>query len=416
MRRQRPVDDPLFGRAEPCECILAEAAEVRRDRLERLSNLGQLTRFTFEGLARNDRGSAFDEALGVARSYAGEPTGWLVLTGPSGSGKTHLAAAIANERIGQGKPALFMVVPDLLDHLRASQEPQEDELGYHQMFEQVRSHPFLVLDEMDGAAGTPWAREKLFQIVNHRYNAELPTVFTASLLRQLDDRLVTRLSNSRLSRVVSLEPPSQPGYEQVGGMTRERLAEHQFRNFDVRPARTAPEERESLQGALRAAQHFAEDPRGWLLLMGNNGCGKTHLAAAIANRCLASGRSVFFAVVPDLLDHLRASFAPGKDTGYDELFDHIRNAGVLILDDFGAQASTEWAVEKLYQVVNYRTVAGLPAVVTTDRGTAELQAAHPRIMARLLDPTAGNSFWINAGHYRLGRLPAGEQRQPRHSR
>ena len=38
-----------------------------------------------------------------------------VLVGPSGYGKTHLAAAIANTRIAEGAPCLFVVVPDLLD-------------------------------------------------------------------------------------------------------------------------------------------------------------------------------------------------------------------------------------------------------------------------------------------------------------
>lgn len=407
----------MFGRAEPCSCVLDEAVEVRRDRLERLSNLGALTKFTFEALDAGNRGRAFDDGLEVARGFAAEPSGWLVITGPSGSGKTHVAAAIANERIARGLPVLFVVVPDLLDNLRASQAPGDDEPGFHQLFEQVRNHPFLVLDDLDGASGTPWAREKLFQVVNHRYNAELPTVFTTpGGLRQVDERLATRLANSAVARVVSLEPSVGAQYEQVGGMTRERLADFQFRNFDIRPARSSAEERESLEGGLRAARSFSEKPQGWLVLMGRNGCGKTHLAGAVANRCLADGRSVFFAVVPDLLDHLRASFAPGKDTGYDELFEHIRNVDVLVLDDFGAQASTEWALEKLYQVVNYRTVANLPSVVTTDRTLEELQGMHPRILARLLDPMAGVAYFISAGHYRLGRLPEPEPRTQRRQR
>lgn len=394
--------------------MLDEATDVRRDRLERLSNLGNLTKFTFESLAVVHRGQPFTDALTTARDYALGPAGWLVLVGPSGSGKTHVSAAIANERIAHGLPALFVVVPDLLDNLRASQDPAEDEPGFHQLFDQVRNHPFLVLDDIDATSGTPWAREKLFQVVNHRYNNELPTVFTtAGNLRQVDERLATRLASSAIAHAVSLQPAAEVQYEQVGGMTRERLADHQFRNFDVRPVRSTSEARESLEGALRAARSFAEHPQGWLVLMGKNGCGKTHLAAAVANRCLADGRSVFFAVVPDLLDHLRASFAPGKDTGYDELFEHIRNVGVLILDDFGAQASTEWALEKLYQVVNYRTVSGLPSVVTTDRPLDELQAMHPRILARLLDPVSGVAYYIHAGHYRLGRLPDPEPRARR---
>jgi hypothetical protein len=53
--------------------------------------------------------------------------------------------------------------------------------------------------------------------------------------------------------------------------------------------------------------------------------------------------------------------------------------------------------------VNYRTVAGLPTVVTTDRALDELQAAHPRVFARIADPAVGAVSLILAPHYRLGR-------------
>ena len=107
VRRARKLDDPLFGRAEPCTCVLDETGEVRRSRLERISNLGALTRFTFDAL----EGEATVAAAAQVRAYADEPDGWLVLKGPSGSGKTHLAAAIANERITRGEPVLFMFTP-----------------------------------------------------------------------------------------------------------------------------------------------------------------------------------------------------------------------------------------------------------------------------------------------------------------
>lgn len=409
LRRERPLDDPRFGRAEPCDCILHEAAEVRTSRLARLSNLGSLARFSFENLSV--AGEAPGRGLSpvtraAAQAYAAEPAGWLVITGPSGSGKTHLAAAVANRRIALGGPALFMVVPDLLDHLRASYDATGDELGFEAMFDQVRNAPFLVLDDVDAAAGTPWAREKLFQVVNHRYNAQLPTVFTCTGRPQtLDDRLATRLADEQLSTVIHLEaaPAGQGGaYAQVGGMSRERLAEMQFRDL-IAQSSWSSVERESFHAALAAAREYAEEPAGWLVLLGANGCGKTHLAAAIANRALSHGRSVFFAVVPDLLDHLRRSFAPTSEATYDELFEQVRNAGLLVLDDLGAHSSTPWAEEKLYQVVNYRTVSRLPTVLTSDLKPETMGRLHPRIYARVLDPQAGKRVEILVPHYSLGR-------------
>jgi DNA replication protein DnaC len=148
-----------------------------------------------------------------------------------------------------------------------------------------------------------------------------------------------------------------------------------FRNFNTRVP--------GIQEAFRCAYEFAQDPNGWLLLIGPNGCGKTHLAAAIANKSLEDGALVLFATVPDLLDHLRAAFAPTSNEVYDQLFSRMREAEVLVLDDLGAQQSSPWANEKLFQLLNYRYNSRFPTVITANsRG---LQGIDERIRSRLTD-------------------------------
>lgn len=138
-----------------------------------------------------------------------------------------------------------------------------------------------------------------------------------------------------------------------------------------------------LQEAFQVSIEFAKAPCGWLLLVGPNGCGKTHLAAAIANQCLESGAVVLFATVPDLLDHLRAAFAPDSNEIYDQLFARMREAEVLVLDDLGTQQSSPWANEKLFQLLNYRYNSGFPTVITANpRG---LQTTDERLRSRLSD-------------------------------
>src|SRR5258708_18524187 len=110
-----------------------------------------------------------------------------------------------------------------------------------------------------------------------------------------------------------------------------------------------------LQEAFQMIVEFAATPTGWLLLVGPNGCGKTHLAAALANACLEAGAVVLFATVPDLLDYLRATFAPTSDATYDQLFALMREAEMLVLDDLGTQQSSPWANEKLFQLLDRKS-------------------------------------------------------------
>ncbi len=117
---------PDFGRPRPCVCKHAEIAARQTGLMQKFGSLGPLARLTFDEFdaepfwlpqekARNLR-SAYDSC----QAFAAGPKGWLLLTGTFGCGKTHLAAGIANARLAQQKPALFLVVADLLDHLRAT--------------------------------------------------------------------------------------------------------------------------------------------------------------------------------------------------------------------------------------------------------------------------------------------------------
>jgi DNA replication protein DnaC len=202
LRANVPVGDPFFGRAIPCECTIQERERRNADSLQRLSALDAFRNRTFENF--DPKVSGVSDAYEIAREYASDPYGWLVLRGGVGSGKTHLAAAIANEAVRRQVPVLFAVVPDLLDHLRATFSPTSA-IQYDEMFEGVRSTFLLVLDDLGTESATPWAQEKLFQLINHRYNNQLPTVITTNRrLESLDERIVSRLGDRVLCAVVEI--------------------------------------------------------------------------------------------------------------------------------------------------------------------------------------------------------------------
>jgi len=364
-----------------------------------------LTRFTFDNLiAQGISGTTrsqecFNRAYEATKAFASQAKGWLVLVGPSGSGKTHMAAAIANERIRQGYPAFFISTPDLLDHLRSAYSPNS-EMPYDEFFDRVRNAPLLILDDLGMQTSTPWAKEKLDQLLNHRYSSEMPTVITTSTpVEQLDERIYTRLSDPKLSHIYELEAKSPTSLDNVGDLDLGLLKDMTFKNFQER-VNLLPEQRENLEGAFRTALDFARSPEGWLVFMGVTGCGKTHLAAAIANYRRQAGEPVLFVVVPDFLDHLRSTYSPDSKVSYDQLFESVKTAPLLILDDFGEQSTTPWAQEKLYQVINYRYNAMLPTVITTRCSSDEMDSP---ISRRLVDSKVGLAWNITAPEYFGGR-------------
>jgi DNA replication protein DnaC len=170
-----------------------------------------------------------------------------------------------------------------------------------------------------------------------------------------------------------------------------------FDSFDWKRANLPPEQRENLKKAFDTALDFAKAPEGWLVFLGVNGCGKTHLSAAIANHVLKEGQPVKFVVVPDLLDHLRSTFSPESPVSYDQLFEEVKNAPLLILDDLGKQSTTPWAEEKLYQIINHRYNHQLPTVVTTNCSLDEIDSP---ISSRLADPKIGVIWNITTPDYR----------------
>jgi DNA replication protein DnaC len=388
---------------------LEELDARRLDELRKLSNLEGLPRYTFdrfvpEGHGLNPENRRYlRRAFELAREFAAHPRGWLVLVGGYGCGKTHLAAAIANERVSQGRPALFVNVPDLLDHLRATYSPTS-EVSYDQRFETVRTAPLLILDDLGTENTTPWAGEKLYQILNYRYNAQLPTVITTNYrLEEIDVRLRSRMNDPDLCQIYTIPAPDYRG--RGLSMTQSNLStldlhrEQTFDNFCDRNDLPALE-RNSLRQALALAQRYAEYPENWLLLLGDHGSGKTHLAAAIANYRIVQGYPVLFITVPDLLDHLRAAYSPHSPISYDKRFEELRTAPLLVLDDLGTHSTTAWAKEKLYQLFNYRYAAYLPTVITSSLKLEELEKQDPLLFSRLIDKTRCHRFALLAPPYR----------------
>ena len=120
-----------------------------------------------------------------------------------------------------------------------------------------------------------------------------------------------------------------------------------------------------------------------LLFCGEVGRSKTHLAMAIGWCFVAQLKTVVYYQVADLLDNLRAGYKtqdliPEENPqSYDAIMNKVKNWGLLILDDLGVEKETDWVVEKLDTIVDYRYTKELPTVITTN--TLDIS---PRILDR----------------------------------
>lgn len=411
LRADVPMGHPNFGKLEVCVCRQQNVSDQIRDRLFSLSHLDELEDLTFATFKPRGRkglgemqSNSLEMAYNQAQHYAKNLKGWLLLQGGYGCGKTHLAAGIANFAVEMGVPTLFLTVPDLLDTLRFSYDSEDT--TFEERFDEIRNASLLILDDFGTQNATAWAQEKLFQIVNYRYINKLPLVVTTNLaLDEIEARIRSRLADPELVTACRINAPDfrrpmdDTGHPELSSLN--LMAGKTFGTFEERANESLQaDELKSLQKALKAAHNFAEKPKGWLVMMGTFGSGKTHLAAAIANYRAGLGDPPLFVMVPDLLDHLRATFSPNSNVTFDRRFDEIRTAPLLVLDDLGTQSMTPWVREKLYQLFNHRYNAELPTVITTSDSLDEMDA---RIRSRLLDGKLCTIYAVTAPSYHGGK-------------
>ena len=103
-----------------------------------------------------------------------------------------------------------------------------------------------------------------------------------------------------------------------------------------------------------------------LILVGNNGIGKTHLACSIANKLIENGTPVIYGTLINLLAELRNSYDTDNNISEIEIIKLYENVDILIIDDLGKEKPSEWGLEKLFTIINSRYENNLPVIITTN--------------------------------------------------
>ena len=131
----------------------------------------------------------------------------LFITGAYGVGKTYLASCIANEIIKNGKSVIFGTLIQLLDFIRDSYSDSEaSDKDYLNLYSSV---DLLVIDDLGKEKPSEWGLEKLFTIINSRYENNLPVIITTnynqnSLAERLSLNGEIETANSIISRLYEM--------------------------------------------------------------------------------------------------------------------------------------------------------------------------------------------------------------------
>lgn len=130
--------------------------------------------------------------------------------------------------------------------------------------------------------------------------------------------------------------------------------------------------------AAKAVRGYVEDINsGWLLLCGRTGTGKSFYAACICNELIDRGLSCRFTSISEIADALFA--AEEKSEIYAELTRH----NLVVLDDLGAERSTEYMKEITFRVVDCLIRANIPVVITTNLSPQEMINANDTDLQRV---------------------------------
>lgn len=141
----------------------------------------------------------------------------------------------------------------------------------------------------------------------------------------------------------------------------EKYLQATFDNFQMR---------EGAEKAFKIAKYYAEhfDDFGFesVMIYGEPGNGKTHLAAAVHNFLRSQGKVVVFVSMPELLNKIKTTFNKGNKDSEEQILKALNICDLLIIDDLGAEKTSDWVEEKVFTIIDARYRRQKPVFYTSN--------------------------------------------------
>ncbi len=182
------------------EAIIKKALDIKKARIEKHFSQSRLSkrfmRRTFDNFKLDNKNKkAYETCVSYANDFSDKMKNGegLLLVGDFGTGKTHLAAAILQEVISQDHTGVFISIPDLITKIRNTWDTEENEWD---LITALTEADLVVLDDIGAENTKDWVRERLFVIINSRYEKMLPTIFTTNCsVKDLKNKLGGRIES-----------------------------------------------------------------------------------------------------------------------------------------------------------------------------------------------------------------------------
>lgn len=155
------------------------------------------------------------------------------------------------------------------------------------------------------------------------------------------------------------------------GLTNGRAGRMSFETWEA--DRNRPDSSLGVGKALAYARKVQRDGRNWLFLHGPYGVGKTHLAIAILRELVIRRRwRARMVVWPEHCAAVQESWDGGNGPTEGQLWNRMRNATVLLIDDLDKRQPSAWALGKLYEIIEMRYSKERPTIITANRNLEQL--------------------------------------------
>lgn len=153
--------------------------------------------------------------------------------------------------------------------------------------------------------------------------------------------------------------------------------------------------------ALDSAKRYVADGKGWFVIVGKPGTGKTHLCTAICGALIEAGKDVRYMLWREEAPRLKALVTDREQ--YDRMMDELKRCDVLYIDDFWKGTVTDADINLTFELLNARyNDERKRTIISGERSIEQILAVDEAIGSRIYQRSAGYRIKTDGGNYRLG--------------